>query len=252
MAEEIPDFRRNIPKSLLGTVVVGISTALPLCIVILFCLTDITALMNTPTMTPSLQLFVQAFNGSTAGAIALQSLMVVAVVGSIFGIHTWQSRIAWSFARDNGFPFSRYIGAIAPAPFETLIWAHAWCCLWVALLGCLYLGSIVAFNSFVSGGLLFQYLTYSLCVLSLLAHGRENIEHGPFWLPRIGLVANLVVLAWTVIATVFYSFPSFYPVQPNTMNYVSCVLVGGVLLAGFNWVVHGRKYYMTGDSELDE
>ncbi|KAL6415931.1 Choline transport protein [Ilyonectria robusta] len=153
--------------------------------------------------------------------------------------------MAWAFSRDRGFPFHTYLSQIAPEPFGTPIWAHVWSCAWTAVLGCFYLGSTLAFNSLVAGGILLQYLTYSASIGCLLWHGRANFQHGPFWFPRAGYVANITTIIWTVISLVMYSFPSFLPVEADQMNYVSCVIVGVLLFAVGYWLLYGRKEFET-------
>lgn len=244
MAEEIPNPRTNVPKALLATVIMGIATSWPYAIALMFCVQDIDAVIQTPTLVPSLELFNQVLSGNINGAIGLQCLIVVVFFLAMVGAQTWQSRIAWAFARNKGWPFHRQLAKVAPHPFGVPIWAHLWSCLWVALLGCLYLGSSVAFNSFISGAILLQYLSYSMCVILLLIHGRENIQHGPFWLGKWGYVTNIVTVIWTFICLVFYSFPPAYPTTAKTMNYVSVVIIFVFLYAGGWWFTVGRKQYI--------
>lgn len=161
----------------------------------------------------------------------------------LLGIHTWQSRLAWSFARDHGLPLSKWIGHISPPPYDVPLYAHAWSTFWVGVLGCLYLGSSVAFNSFVGGAIILQYLTYSICIVLLLVHGRENFHHGPFWLKRLGPVANYATIGWTIVTTVFYCFPPYLPVQVDSMNYVSVVIMGIFSIVALWYVLRARKVY---------
>ncbi|KAH6687427.1 amino acid/polyamine transporter I [Plectosphaerella plurivora] len=247
LADEIPEPRKNIPKALLATVGLGSFTGLAIIFSLFFSVTDVEAVAGAAT--PSLQIFYDAFNGNTAAALGLQVLITISGAAAIIGIHTWQSRIAWAFSRDRGFPFHRFLSRIAPEPFGTPIWAHVWSCAWVSALGCLYLGSSLAFNSFVAGGILLQYLTYSTCIVCLLYHGRSNITPGPFWFPRLGLVANIVTVTWTLVALVFYSLPYFMPVQASQMNFVSAVVAGTYLYAVVYWVFFGRKEYKTPEAE---
>ena len=110
-------------------------------------------------------------------------------------------------------------------------------------MGFLYLGSLTAFNAFISAGIVLQYMTYSVPAALLLLKGRANFPHGPFWWPRFGPIANVVVIVWTLIITVVYSFPLFVPVQANTMNYLSCVVVAAFAYAGAYWLFYGHKNF---------
>ncbi|KAJ5805085.1 hypothetical protein N7474_010972 [Penicillium riverlandense] len=250
MSEEIPDPRRNVPKALMATIFVGAVLAWPTAIVMMFCVQDIEKVLKTDTGLPSLELFLQVFQGQKTGPIALQTLLLVASLGAVFGIQTWQTRLAWSIARDGGFPLSKYIKKIAPAPYEVPFWAHLWSSLFVALLGCLYLGSSIAFNSFVGGGILMQYVAYSICIVLLLHRGRSRIPHGPFWLGKLGLFCNIVTLVWTAFTLVFYSFPPYFPTTPPTMNYVSVVVVGFALVFSVYYWAFGRKSF-TGPPDVE-
>lgn len=241
LADEIPNPCRNIPKALLCTVALGALTGLPITLALFFAVSDIESVVVSNV--PSLEILYQAFNGNAAAAMGLQCLILISATGAIIGIHTWQSRMAWAFSRDGGFPFSKHMGTIAPAPFSAPLCAHAWSSAWLSLLGCLVLGSSTALGSFISAGILLQYVTYSLAIGFLLLHGRQKVSHGPFWFSRLGYAANIVTLAWTMVALVFYCFPYSLPVEADAMNYVSCVMVGIVLYALVYWIFFGRRTF---------
>lgn len=97
LAEEIPNPRKNVPKALIGTVCVGMITAFPISIAILFCLQDVTSIISTPTLVPSVELFNQVFRGNHSAVIGLQSLLLISTVGSFWGyIHgnrDWPGRL---------------------------------------------------------------------------------------------------------------------------------------------------------------
>lgn len=101
-------------------------------------------LFTTSTGVPILALFYQAV-ANKAGAIALESLIMATGVGCLIASHTWQSRLCWSFARDNGLPCSKSLSKIHPT-LNVPLQAHSVSCVIVAILGCLYLGSYTAFN----------------------------------------------------------------------------------------------------------
>lgn len=242
LADEVPDPRRDIPKALLSTVALGTFTGIPITLALFFAISNMDNVVTSGV--PSLEILYQAFNGSFAAAIGLQTLVLISATGAIVGIHTWQSRMAYAFSRDGGFPFSKHMGKIAPSPFSTPVWAHVWSSVWISLLGCLSLGSTTALNSFIAAGILLQYITYSTAIVLLLLRGRHNLIHGPFWFPRIGYIANIVTVAWCVISVIFYCFPYALPVQAGKMNYVSCVLVGIILYALAYWVFYGRTRFV--------
>ncbi|KAK2755793.1 het domain-containing protein [Colletotrichum kahawae] len=240
LTDEIPQPRKNIPMALLCTAALGTFTGLPIVFALFFSATDLPAIAASTT--PSLELFYQVYNSKTV-AVVLQSLVTLSAAGAMIGCHTWQSRMAWAFSKDRAFPFHRHMSKIAPKPFNVPIWAHVWSCFWVALPGCLYLASNLAFNSLISAGILLQYITYSMGILCLLWTDRSKVVHGPFWFPKLGYVANMITLAWTLISGAFYSFPYYLPVTTEEMNYVSCVLVRVIFCAMGYWIAIGRVEY---------
>lgn len=95
MAEEIPRPERNVPKAILGTVAIGFVTSWIYGVAVFFSMQDIDAVIYTPTFVPSLELFRQALRGSVAGAVVLQSLVILTGIGCLMSIHTWTSRLVY-------------------------------------------------------------------------------------------------------------------------------------------------------------
>lgn len=95
MAEEIPKPEKNIPKAILGTVAIGFLTSWVYSIAIFFAIEDIDAIINTPTFVPSLELFRQALRGSIAGAVVLQTLVILTGIGCLMSVHTWACRLVY-------------------------------------------------------------------------------------------------------------------------------------------------------------
>ncbi|KAJ4039208.1 hypothetical protein NW756_009678 [Fusarium oxysporum] len=248
LADEIPHPNKNIPKALLCTIAVGFVTGLPIVFALMFSAPDLDTVVVAAV--PSLEIFLQLHH-SKAAAIALQSLVTASAFGAIIGCHTWQSRMAWAFSRNHGFPFSRYLSQVAGAPFHAPIWSHVWSNVFIVILGCLYLASDLAFNSLVAGGLLFQYISYIACIACLLYHGRSNIVPGPFWFPKLGYVANILTLAWCLAALVFFSFPYYTPVAADEMNYVTVVLGALVVFGIICWFSVGRRSYQLADTGIN-
>ncbi|GAB1518904.1 choline transporter [Rhizoctonia solani] len=101
MAEEIHQPERMIPLSILATVGIGLVSSLGYSIAVFFSMSDLEKITGTPTGVPILELYHQATR-SVAGAIILQVLIVLTGLGCLTACHTWQARLAWSFARDRG------------------------------------------------------------------------------------------------------------------------------------------------------
>ncbi|KAI9155636.1 Swainsonine transporter swnT [Paramyrothecium foliicola] len=224
LAEEIPSPAKNIPKALIWTIAIGFLSGLLVIIAVLINVDYIDGGADNSGLT----LFYRITN-NTAAASGLWVLVLITAAGALWSIQTWQSRLAWTISREGGFPLHRYLSRLAPAPFHTPIWSINMSATLTAIFGCLYLGSDLAFTSLISTGILLQYVSYSIPVSLMLVQGRSKFEHGPFWYPKLGLLANIVMLSWSTVAVVFYCFPTYLPVVTEQMNYVSVVLVAVVI-----------------------
>ncbi|EON66357.1 hypothetical protein W97_05454 [Coniosporium apollinis CBS 100218] len=242
LAEEVAQPERMIPIAILGTVAIGFTTSWFYSVAMFFSIVgDFSEIAATATYVPILELFYRALN-HTAGAIVLESLIIVTGLGCQIASHTWQSRLCWSFARDRGLPGHRWLSKVHPT-LDVPLNAHIVSCVIVGLVGCLYLGSYTAFNSMVTACIVLLYVSYAIPVICLLYRGRNNIAHGPFWLGPIGMFANYVLLMWTVFTVVMYSFPYAMPVKASNMNYVSAVYAVVVAIITIDWFARGRKSY---------
>lgn len=95
----------------------------------------------------------------------------------------------------------------------------------------------------VTACIVLLYISYAIPVICLLIRGRDEIDPGPFWMGKLGLFSNVVLLSWTAFTLVMYSFPSLQPVRPNNMNYVSAVYGVVVIIIVIDWFVRGRNGY---------
>lgn len=238
LAEEMPSPSTDIPKALIWTIIVGFTSGLLVVTSVLINVTSIDEAADNS----AVALFYR-ITGSKAAAVGLWVPVLITTAGAVWSIQTWQSRLAWTISREAGFPFHRHLSKLAPAPFQTPVWSLLWSASATAIFGCLYLGSELAFNSLISTGLLLQYISYSIPVVLMLLQGRANFQHGPFWYPRLGLLANVVMLAWALVALVFYCFPYYLPVVADGMNYTSAVLAGIAVVTGTLWFVYANKNY---------
>ena len=216
LAEEVHRPEKMVPIAILGTVAIGFVTSWFFSIGLFFSMDSLADLQTTPTLVPILALFNQALK-STAGAIVLEALVIATGIWCLVASHTWQSRLCWSFARDGGLPFSKFLSHVNPR-VDVPLRAHFVSCVIVTVLGLLYLGSYTAFNSMVTACIVLLYVSYAIPVICLLIRGRNNIHHGPFWMGPFGLLANIVLLLWTCFTIIMYSFPAVKPVSAGSKS----------------------------------
>ncbi|KAI5957500.1 hypothetical protein KGF57_003194 [Candida theae] len=243
IAEESLNPSTDIPKALIYTIIIGFITTFSYCIGIFFCIKNLDAVLTTNTGLPFLEILHQS-TGSRGAALGLGILLVLTSFGCTIGCHTWSARICWGFARDNGLPFSKYLSRVNDKT-GTTVYAHYMSCFWVAVIGCIYLGSDTAFNSILVCSVIFLLLSYMVPTICLMFK-RDQIQHGPFWLNKfgIGLICNIALVIWTIFTTIFYNFPSTMPVSGSNMNYSSAVFGVVFILFFCDWIIRGRKEYI--------
>jgi len=93
---------------------VGLNTVLGYIVVITLCftMTDTAALLSSSTGFPFIQLFYNATN-SYVGTDIMTAIIVINLVSAVISEIATASRQIWSFARDDGFPFSNFLKKVS-------------------------------------------------------------------------------------------------------------------------------------------
>lgn len=248
LAEEVGDPERAIPLAIMGTVAIGFVTAFCYSIAMFFSIHNLDDIISSNTGVPIFDIYYQAL-GNRAGAICLGFLIFMTAIGCNIASHTWQQRLCWSFARDNGLWGSRYWSAISPRVGVPLN-AHLVSCAWVAVVGCIYLGSSTAYNAMVTACITFLLLSYCVPTCCLLYQGRNTIRKGPFWMGKFGYFSNVVTILWTAFALVFYCLPAQMPVTGGNMNYACVVIFVFFAYTIIYWFVRGKRHFTNRSSNI--
>lgn len=241
MCEEIKEPERKIPIAIMSTVAIGFATSFIYAIAMFFSVRNLDDILNSNTGVPILDIYYQALQNKS-GALFLEALVVMTAFGCNISSQTWQARLCWSFSRDNGIPGSNYwkqVNKRTGLPVN----AHLMSCFWCAVVGCIYMGSTAAYNALVTGCIIFLLLSYAIPIVCLLNYGRNKLRHGPFWLGKVGMFSNFVVLGWTIFTVVFFSFPPSMPVTAQDMNYSAVVTVAFVGYSLIYWFARANKIF---------
>lgn len=106
MTEEMPRPSYDVPRAILMAIGIGGITGFAFLLVILFCIVDPTAVLNTSTGMPISELMLQA-TGSRAAATILTLMLAVCFINGTMGCITSASRLLYAMARDNGILFAK-------------------------------------------------------------------------------------------------------------------------------------------------
>ena len=244
MAEEIRDASSVLPKAIMTSAAVNGTLGWIMTITFCFTLGDLYSILDTKTGYP----FIQVFYGVTknkAAASVLTAIIIVNITSACISTVATVSRQTWSFARDNGLPFSGFVAHVKPGwniPLNSVLMTFTITC----LLALINIGSTAAFNAIGSAALVSILSTYFISI-TVFIYRRFR---GPFparrWsLGKFGLLVNVGAVMWLMTVWIFCFFPlsTGSALTLATMNW-NCVIYGGLIVVGMlYWFIWGRKVY---------
>lgn len=259
MCEEVRHPATQVPKAMVGTIILNTICGLVFLIPLVFVLPDQATLAGLLSGQPTPAIIVDAV-GSSGGAIGL--LLPLMVLGLFCGIGctTASSRAIYAFARDGGIPGYK-MWRVVNTKFDVPVNAMMMSMVVQLALGLIYFGAAAAFNAFSGSGVIFLTLSYAAPIVCSLLGGRKQVVEGQFYLGKLGLFCNIVAvgkfnpatfcvvsmltftIAWSALATPLFCMPTALPVTPSTVNYASVVLVFVIIISTVWYFVWGRANY---------
>lgn len=118
MSEEIHDASIVLPKAIMWAAGVNGTLGWVMIITFAFTLGDLFAILDTPTGYPFIQVFYNATN-SYAGTSIMTAIIIVNITSACISTVATASRQTWSFARDQGLPFSGVLSHVSLYPHRT-------------------------------------------------------------------------------------------------------------------------------------
>lgn len=114
MSEETQDASKTIPNVIVWAVAGNAVLLLLVGISYIFCLGDVDSALNSETYQPVIQVFYNATQ-SKAGTSVMIAVVIVVFLSACIGQVATASRQLWSFARDQGVPFSKQLEIVPPS-----------------------------------------------------------------------------------------------------------------------------------------
>jgi amino acid transporter len=250
MCEEVEQPATQVPKAMVMTIVINTLGGLFFLIPLVFVLpnqAELAALLSgqpTPTILKSAV-------GSAGGAFGL--LVPLLVLGICCGTActTAASRCTWAFARDGAIPGAKWwrtVNEKLDVPLNAMMLSMVV----QIILGVIYFGSAAAFNAFSGVGVICLTLSYACPIAVSLLNGRKRIADGSFNLGPLGLMCNVIALAWSALAIPLFCMPTYLPVSASSMNYGSVVFAAFFLISSVWYFVWGKKNYAGPPTHEDE
>lgn len=244
MSEETHNAPVNIPRAMIGAVIINGIAGFTYIVTILYCITDTTSVLSAPF--PILVVFQEA-TGSQAASTAMLSGIITIFAFALFGVFASSSRLVWAFSRDHGLPGSTFFARITEWN-KTPTNAVLLCFVVVSLLSLINIGSYTAFNAFLSLATIGFYFSYGLPILLFFLRRFNHanpIQFGPWKMSRmVGIVNNVLAIMFCTFLIIFLPFPSYLPVTSQNMNYAAPIFIGVMLFAIVFYFVEGHKRYV--------
>jgi len=233
IAEELPNPERTVPRVILMIMVIGTVTSIPWTIAMLFSTNDLDTVAASAL--PILEVFLQAIN-SKAAATFFTVWICFIYYGALVSCFVTSGRLIWAFSRDGGLPYSHTFAKVhrsLHAPVNATLLAGAF----LIVTGLLYVASTTAYNSIVGLAIMSTNLTCAIPQAIVLLRGRTVLPKRYFDLGRIGGVfCNAFSTLYAALYVALFCFPLTLPVQADSMNYQSVVLVGALAFICILWL----------------
>jgi len=194
MAEEVHDASRNLPKSILGAVSLNALLSFLMAMTLIFCVGDAEAVLAAGD-TYNGYAFLAIFQNAVSNPHALNMMVFLVVFGltnCAISETAVASRQVWSFARDNGLPFSGWLAHVYPGqniPLRAVLVSFCF----TTFLSLINIGSDVALNainSLAGVSVLTSYLISIGCLIWRRLYGAPLPPH-EWSLGRFGLPINV-------------------------------------------------------------
>ncbi|KIY02245.1 uncharacterized protein Z520_02383 [Fonsecaea multimorphosa CBS 102226] len=244
MAEELKSASKILPRAMIWTIAVNGLLGFVMLVTFLYTLGNLDEDLASPTGYPVIQVFATATE-SNGGAIGLTTILIILNVCANLTTMAGSSRQLFSFARDKGVPFHRWVSRVPPGydvPVNSIIVSALCSCVF----HCINIGSSIAFNIIMSIGTVALITSYMTSIGSITWRRIRGLPLLPskFSLGKFGLGINMAALCFCAVVYVF----SFFPPMPNppaaSMNW-ACAVYGGVVLLAFTYyAIRARHVYV--------
>jgi amino acid transporter len=205
VAEEVSQPAKRIPRAMLMTIFVGAISALLSFGGYVLAAPDLPAIVSGEVGDP-----IPAILNSALGPVGEKLFLVVALtafISCVLSLQAAASRLIYSFARDGMMPGHTWLAKVSPknkVPTNALIVACT-----VPALICVLIrfndGILVAVTSFAILGIYFAF--HMVVFASLLQRFKGWKPAGPFSLGSLGLIVNVLALAYGIFAMVLLALP---------------------------------------------
>jgi amino acid transporter len=225
----------------------------------LFSISDISAVLDTPTGYPIIEIIQQA-TSSRVGATAIYSFILAITFAAMFGTLASVSRLTWAFARDDGLPFSNYFKRV-DSKYKVPSRAIGLVSVVIILLSLINVGSSVALNAILSLSTIALYTSYIIpitCLIFMRLRAKDKVYDspagyaeisedclvfGPWNLGKWGMLINIYGVCYVTLLLPFMALSTSLPLTRETMNYAGPIFLFVLSFASLDYRIRGRNIF---------
>ncbi|PAV19377.1 APC amino acid permease [Pyrrhoderma noxium] len=245
ISEEARNAKTAVPWAVISNTVSGCVLGWVLNIAIAFNMgSDMDSILNSPIGQPMATILLSSFGKK--GTLVVWSFVIVSQFMVGISTITVASRLVFSFARDGGYPFSKFLYHI-----NTRSGAPTYC-VWISgilamLLGLLSFAGPLATEAIFTVSIVAQFVSIATPIAARYLGSQEFVP-GPFSLGILSKPLAVISSLWMAFMAIVLLFPATPQISPGTMNY-SVVILGGVMLLALIYYylpVYGGIHWFTG------
>ncbi|KAK5694409.1 hypothetical protein LTR17_024831 [Elasticomyces elasticus] len=251
MSEEVRNASASVPKAMLYIYFCNFFLMFPAFLTVCYHIPDIDAALNDSTTYPAIYVLRQSMSPGWVTVILVIILLLNIASNMVY--LTAVSRDLFAFARDKGFPFSKWLSTVHPTrkiPQN----ASTLSCGIAIVLGLIYIGSPVAFyaiNSLLTVALLQCYCLSIGCVLWRRIYHPTTLPPSEFALGRWGVPVNALAVLYSFWAFFWCFWPQATPVTASGFNWSSAIFVAVLLIALIYFAFVARHHYVGPVTEVE-
>lgn len=245
----------------------------PFIIALLFCIGDVTAVLESPIgYTSPFTQIIQNITGSPAGSIFLAALSTTVAFAACLDLYGAAARMLWSLSRDHGLP---HMFSLVHRRYDVPVWSLLILLVPSIIIPMIYIWNSTAFYGIMASVLVFFQTSYFLPIFINVLYGRWRGDRirSAWSMGRTGWTVDILSSLWSAFAFVFMSFPTAMPLTGSTMysnpssyivlffskgsepritklkmfcpprNYASSIFGAVFIIATVLWVFYARSRY---------
>ena len=209
----------------------------------LFCITSLEDAVSDPTGYPFIYVFRQA-TGSASGTTGMTVVILLLIMMITISAMASTSRQTFAFARDNGLPFSAWLGQVNRTwhvPLNSIVFTMAF----TIVVSLINIGSFTAFNALLSLSTVALMATYVVSITCVLLRRirRQYLPPARWSLGKYGLPINACAVVYACWSFLWSFWPNSYSIDAQNFNWACVLFVGLMGIGSLLYFTHARRIY---------